>query len=58
MEEVYVRGIGMTKFGKFLDLSMKDMARDSVEEVLADAEMESKDIQAIFFANSLAGLNP
>lgn len=56
MEEVYVRGIGMTKFGKFLDLSMKDMARESVEEVLADAEMESKDIQAIFFANSLAGL--
>lgn len=54
--QVAVSGIGMHPFGKFLDLSMKDMARVAVESALADAEIGTGDIQALFFSNALAGL--
>lgn len=56
MDNVYIKGVGMTRFGRWLDKSMKDMAREAVADVLADAELDVKDIDTIFFANSLAGL--
>ncbi|CAB4795340.1 unannotated protein [freshwater metagenome] len=56
MDSVYIRGVGMTRFGRFLDRSMKDLGREAVEAVLSDAALEVKDIQALYFANSLAGL--
>lgn len=54
--QVVVSGVGMHPFGKFLDLSMKDMARVAVEAALADAQIGVKDVQALFFSNALAGL--
>ncbi|MGX1703144.1 thiolase family protein [Microbacterium sp. NPDC055357] len=54
--QVVVSGVGMHPFGKFLDLSMKDMARVAVESALADAQIGVKDVQALFFSNALAGL--
>lgn len=56
MDDVYIRGVGMTRFGRLMDQSMKDMARDAVADVLADAAMSVGNIETIFFANSLAGL--
>jgi acetyl-CoA acetyltransferase len=56
MEDVYVVGTGMTRFKRSLGLSMKEMSRDAVEAVLADALMTTDDVGAIFFSNSLAGL--
>jgi acetyl-CoA acetyltransferase len=52
MDSVYIRGVGMTRFGRFLDRSMKDLGREAVEAVLSDAALEVKDIQALYFANS------
>ncbi|GAA1019499.1 thiolase [Acrocarpospora pleiomorpha] len=54
--DVVIRGVGMTPFGKFLGSSMKDMGRRAALAALEDAGMEVGDIQAVFFANALAGL--
>lgn len=56
MEQVYIAGTGMTRFGRHLDISMKEMSRGAVEAVLADASMSVDEIGAVFFSNSLAGL--
>ncbi|OZV74559.1 hypothetical protein CA850_29930 [Micromonospora echinospora] len=53
---VVVSGVGMSPFGKFLDTSMKDLARVAVDAALADAQIGVGDVQAMFFANALAGL--
>lgn len=56
MEHVVVSGVGMSPFGKFLDRSMKDLARVAVDAALEDASVGVGDIQAMFFSNALAGL--
>jgi acetyl-CoA acetyltransferase len=56
MEDVYISGTGMTRFGRHLDKSMKDMSKGAVDAALADASMSVGDVGAVFFANSLAGL--
>ncbi|KAA9108216.1 thiolase family protein [Microbacterium rhizomatis] len=54
--QVVISGVGMHPFGKFLDLSMKDMAKVAVDAALADAAIGVDDVQALFFSNALAGL--
>jgi acetyl-CoA acetyltransferase len=56
MNDVVVRGIGMTPFGRHLDRNLKSLGREAVEAAVKDAGVEIADIQAVFFANSLAGL--
>ena len=56
MRRVTIRGTGMTPFGRHLDRSMKDLGREAVDAALADAGVGVPDIDAVFFANSLAGL--
>lgn len=56
MRPVTIRGIGMTPFGRHLDRSMKDLGREAVDQALKDAGVAVGDVQAVFFANSLAGL--
>lgn len=53
---VFVSGVGMHKFGRFLDVNMKELARPAVNSALADAGIEVGDVQALFFSNALAGL--
>ena len=55
MPEVYIVGIGMTPFGKFLDTPLKALAAAAVEEALADAGLEKEHIQAAYFANAGQG---
>lgn len=52
MSDIYVVGVGMTRFGKFLDRSVKDLTRDAVEAALADAGVAKEVIGAAFFANA------
>ncbi|MET8052025.1 MULTISPECIES: thiolase family protein [unclassified Streptosporangium] len=54
--DAVIRGVGMTPFGKFLGSSMKDLGRAAVNAALDDAGVRVGDIQAVFFANALAGL--
>ncbi|HYF57626.1 MAG TPA: thiolase family protein [Burkholderiaceae bacterium] len=52
MSDIYVVGVGMTPWGKFLDRSVKDLARASVGAALADAGLERGDVEVAFFANA------
>ena len=56
MQDVAVVGVGMTRFGKLLDQSIKDLVRQAVERALEDAGMGPKDIQAAYVGNAAAGL--
>ena len=52
MGKVYIVGVGMTPFGKFLDRSIKDLTRDAVGAALRDAVARQEDVGAAFFANA------
>jgi len=54
--DVYILGVGMTKFGKFLERSIKDMTGLVLEEVLKDCDLTRDDLQAAWFSNTMWGL--
>ena len=56
MEDVYLVGISMTPFGKFLDKSVKDLTREAVGSALVDAGISVGDIGAAWFANTTQGV--
>jgi len=53
---IYIVGVGMTPFGKFYDMSVKDLTRVAVEAALQDAGCEKQDIEAAFFAQTTQGV--
>jgi len=55
-DKVVVAGIGMTRFGKFLDRGVRSLSEESVKQALGDAGLESKDVQTAYFANAVSGL--
>lgn len=54
--EVYIIGVGMHKFGKFLDKSLKELTRVAVWAAIHDAGIDPKLIEGAYFANVLSGL--
>jgi len=56
MRDVAVIGAGMTRFGKFLERSMKDLAREAVEEALKTAGVEQQALEVAVVGNAMAGL--
>jgi acetyl-CoA acyltransferase len=52
VSDIYIVGVGMTPFGKFLDRSVKDLTREAVTAALADADAAVGDIEAAWFANT------
>jgi acetyl-CoA acetyltransferase len=55
-DDVYILGVGMTKFGKFLERNIKDMTGLVLDEVLKDCSLSREDIQAAWFSNTMWGL--
>ena len=55
MSDIYVIGVGMTHFGKFLDRSVKHLVHSAVGDALADAGADIADIGAAFYANTVQG---
>lgn len=55
MRDVYAGGVGMTRFAKQPDRSLKDLAGEAVAAALADAGVEAANVQQAYFANALAG---
>lgn len=53
--QVYVVGVGMTRFGKHLDQSIKSLAAAATNMAIDDAGCSVEDLQAAFFANSTQG---
>lgn len=56
MRQVAVIGAGMTRFGKYIDRSMKDIAREAIEATLRSAGVEKEAIEAAAVGNAVAGL--
>ncbi len=57
MGTALILGVGMLRFGKLLDLSVKDLAARALDSTLADAGVGRDQIQAVWFANSGWGFN-
>lgn len=53
--QAYVAGVGMTRFGRHIDQSIKDLTRTAVELALQDAGCDKSQIQAAFFSNCTQG---
>ena len=56
MTDVYLVGVSMTPFGKFLEKSVKDLTREAVEGALADAGAQKEDVGAAWFSNTTQGV--
>lgn len=54
--DAVVAGVGMTRFGRFLDRGLKSIGAEAVEAALADAGVESSAIEAAWVGNAAAGL--
>lgn len=54
---VYVYGVGMIKFGKFLDRSIKNLTGEVLEKVLQDCNLERQHLEATWFSNCFWGLS-
>jgi acetyl-CoA acyltransferase len=52
MRDVYIVGIGMTRFFKWLERGIKDLTKEAVTEALNDAGLQKEQIEAAWFANS------
>lgn len=55
MRDVYVAGIGMTKFTKQPDRSLKDLTAEAVNAAMKDAGLTERDVQSCYFGNAVAG---
>jgi acetyl-CoA acyltransferase len=54
MREVSIIGVGMTRFGKWLERSLQDLGREAVWNAIQDGNLPAKDIQVAYVANGLA----
>src|SRR5258706_5767723 len=56
MQKLRVVGAGMTRFGKYLDRGLRDLAEEAVNNTIEDVGVDIRDIQAAYVGNSVAGL--
>lgn len=56
IDDVEVAGVGMHPFGRFPERHIKDLVRTAALRAVIDAGIETRDIDAVYSANALAGL--
>jgi acetyl-CoA acyltransferase len=56
MSDIYVVGVGMTRFGRHLDRTVRDLTGEALALALRDAGCERHHIDAAFFANAGQGV--
>jgi acetyl-CoA acyltransferase len=56
MNDVFVAGTGMTRFGKFPHATTRCLATEAIGEALSDAQKTAADVEMVFFANAAGGL--
>lgn len=56
MRETYILGVSMTRFGKYLEKSLKDLAYDPVWNVIHESKIDPHDIDIAFLGNAYGGL--
>jgi acetyl-CoA acetyltransferase len=52
----YIAGVGMVKFGKHLDKTLKGLAGEAIQLALQDAGLDKSAIQAAWMGNAAAGV--
>lgn len=55
MSNIYIAGIAMTVFGRHLERSLDDLAREAFDGALKDAGCDASDIGTAFYAGSTNG---
>lgn len=56
MPTTYIRGVGMTPFGRHANVLAPELAQRAILAALSDAQMSLGDIQAIYCANVFGGM--
>jgi acetyl-CoA acyltransferase len=56
MRDVLVAGAAMTRFGKYMDSTIRTLAEEATRDALADANAEASDVGMAFFSNATAGI--
>jgi len=49
--DVVILGVSMTKIGKFMNRSFKDLTKEAVDRVIQDAGISKNQIQAAYVGN-------
>jgi len=57
MRDVFVVGVGMTRFAKYLERSIGNLVQTALDQALKDADLTVADIQAVWFSNSGWGMH-
>ncbi len=52
----YVAGVGMTRFGKHLDQTLKGLAGEAIREALTDAGLTGADLEVAYMGNAAGGV--
>ena len=52
----YIAGVGMTRFGKHLDQTLKGLAGEAIREALADAGIDGSAIEVAYMGNAAGGV--
>jgi acetyl-CoA C-acetyltransferase len=57
MREVYVAGVGMTKFGRWETKSQLELFGEAAMDAINDSNLKPKDIEALFVGNANGDIN-
>jgi acetyl-CoA acyltransferase len=53
VRDVSIIGVGMTRFGKFVDRNIQDLGREATWKAIEDANVSTKDINIAYVANAV-----
>ena len=53
--KIFVKGVGLTKFGELWDKALDDLILESSTKALTDAKIKKEDVDAVFIGNMLYG---
>ena len=55
MREVAIVGVGMTPFGKFIGIGLRNLSLEAIKGAFATSGLDYADIDRVYFGNAIAG---
>lgn len=55
MSNIYIAGVGMTKFGRHIERTLESLTGEAIEKALADAGCDKDEIGTAFFTGCTQG---
>jgi len=56
MPGTYIVGVGMIRFAKYPERTVRDMAEEAIKLALKDVNLDQRDVEAAYFSNSFWGV--